>query len=232
MAIILNIETSTSVCSVALSVDGVVKAIKESHIKNAHAESITLFSEEVIKKAGFTFNNLDAVAVSKGPGSYTGLRIGVSTAKGFCYALDIPLISVNTLKAMAFGMIEQLDQHEVYLYCPMIDARRMEVYTAVYNHRLESLLETRAEIIDDNSFEELLLKTKIIFGGDGSAKCKTVLSQNKNALFIDEFYPSSSFISFLAEEKYNNSTFEDVAYFEPFYLKDFVAGIPKVKGLK
>jgi len=219
------------VCSVALSVDGIVQAIQESHIKNAHAESITLFSQEVIEQAGYSFNDLDAIAVSKGPGSYTGLRIGVSTAKGLCYAKDIPLISVNTLKAMAYGM-RMHNNVEPYLYCPMIDARRMEVYVAVFNQKLDTVTETKAEIIDENSFSKVLANNKMLFAGDGAGKCKTPLSKNQNAHFIDDFFPSASFLSALAEEKFNKELFEDVAYFEPFYLKDFVAGVPKVKGLK
>jgi len=233
LAKILNIETSTRVCSVTLSVDGIVKAIKESHVKNAHAGSVTLFSEEVIKSAGFSFTNLDAIAVSKGPGSYTGLRIGVSTAKGFCYSLEKPLIAISTLKAMVFGMIKKMGETaDNYVFCPMIDARRMEVYTAVYDHKLVEIQEIRAEIIDEHSFTELLEKQKVVFAGDGAEKCKPILGQNKNALFLNEFYPSSSFLCELAEEKFKKGLFEDVAYFEPFYLKDFVAGIPKVKGLK
>lgn len=219
------------VCSVALAVDGIVKAIQESRIKNAHAESVTVFSQEVLNQAGYSFDDLDAVAVSKGPGSYTGLRIGVSTAKGFCFAQDIPLISVNTLKAMAFGL--QLQHNDdAYLYCPMIDARRMEVYVAIFNQKLETVTETKAEIIDENSFNDVLASNKMLFAGDGAEKCKTFLSQNNNALFIDDFFPSASFLSMLAEEKYQKELFEDVAYFEPFYLKDFVAGIPRVKGLR
>jgi len=217
---------------VALSVDGIVKAKKESHIKNAHAESVTLFSQEVIKSAGFSFADLDAIAVSKGPGSYTGLRIGVSTAKGFCYSLEKPLIAIGTLKAMAFGMIKMMGETaDNYLFCPMIDARRMEVYTAVYNHKLVEIQEIRAEIIDEHSFAELLKKQKVVFAGDGAEKCKPILGRNKNALFLNDFHPSSSFLCELAEEKFKKGLFEDVAYFEPFYLKDFVPGIPKVKGL-
>lgn len=239
MAKILNIETSTRVCSVVLSIDGVVISIKESHEKNSHAENITLFSEIVVKSAGLLFNDLDAVAVSKGPGSYTGLRIGVSTAKGFCFALDKPLISIGTLKAMAAGMIVQrtaLRKNEKnpkdFLYCPMIDARRMEVYAAFFDTELNELRKTEAVIVDENSFGELLSENKIIFAGDGAPKCKEVLSHQQNAFFKNDFNPSAAFMAKLSEQKFNQQNFEDVAYFEPFYLKDFVAGIPKVKGLR
>lgn len=232
MAIILNIETSTQVCSAALSVNGVVKEIMESDIKNAHAESITLFSKEVIEKSGYTFDQLDAVAVSKGPGSYTGLRIGVSTAKGFCYSLDKPLISIGTLKALAFGMVQNLkDDSSAYLFCPMIDARRMEVYASVFDSKLTVIQETSAVIIDEHSFAAILAKHKVVFAGDGAEKCKSTFAGHKNAIFIDNFKTSAAYLPQLAEKKYTNKAFEDVAYFEPFYLKDFVAGIPRVKGL-
>ena len=232
LAKILNIETSTQVCSVALAVDGRVMAIEESFTKNAHAENITIFSEKVVTGAGLNFSDIDAVAVSKGPGSYTGLRIGVSTAKGYCYALDKPLIAVSTLRAMAAGMIENMDGTDDLLYCPMIDARRMEVYAAVFDTGLNEIMETKAVIVDENSFADLLSARKVVFGGDGAAKCKDVLGQNQNAVFIDDFNPSASYLAKLSEEKFKSRSFEDVAYFEPFYLKDFVAGIPKVKGLR
>lgn len=231
MAIILNIETATKVCSVTLAVDGKVKSIRESHVANSHSELITIFSEEVVKEAGLDFKDLDAIAVSKGPGSYTGLRIGVSTAKGFCYALDKPLIAVNTLHAMAAGMIP-LTGDESFLVCPMIDARRMEVYAAVFDHTLNELKATEAVIVDEQSFGDLLKNHKILFAGDGAPKCKEVLSHQKNAFFDDHFHPSAAYMATLSEQKFGQSDFEDVAYFEPFYLKDFVAGIPKVKGLR
>lgn len=237
MAVILNIETSTSVCSVSLAVDGVVKAIKESRVKNSHAEQVTLFSEMVVKKAGYNFNNLDAVAVSKGPGSYTGLRIGVSTAKGFCLSIDKPLISVGTLDAMAWGLIYALrnkkQKLDAYLYCPMIDARRMEVYDAVYDHNLNRVKEVSATILEKDTYDEYFFRHAMVFGGDGAGKAKELYFTGKNkAYFLDGFVPSSMFMAELAEKKFNNKEFEDVAYFEPFYLKEFVAGISKVKGLR
>lgn len=232
MAKILNIETSTRVCSVAVSIDGELISLKESHEKNAHAENITLFSESVIKKAGIVFSDLDAIAVSKGPGSYTGLRIGVSTAKGFCYALDKPLIAIGTLKSLAAGMIQKQENPHEYLFCPMIDARRMEVYAAIFDHRLQAVKETEAVIIDESSFAELLDKHKIAFAGDGAEKCKAALGSHPKALFQDNLLPSATFLIDLAEQHFSENEFENVAYFEPFYLKDFVAGVPKVKGLK
>ncbi len=232
VATILNIETSTRVCSVSLSVDGRTVSIKESFVKNSHAENVTVFSENVLKEAGLEWNELNAVAVSKGPGSYTGLRIGVSTAKGFCYALDKPLIAISTLQAMAAGMVDQTESPDDYLFCPMIDARRMEVYAAVFDADLNVIKKTEAVIVDENSFADLLHSNKMIFGGDGAEKCKAVLNHQKNAAFYDDFFPSSAYMTQLAEQKYIRQEFEDVAYFEPFYLKDFVAGIPRVKGLK
>jgi len=232
MAIILNIETSTIACSVAIAINGEVVAIEESFVRNSHAENITIFSENVLKKAGLTFRELDAVAVSKGPGSYTGLRIGVSTAKGFCYSLDKPLIAIGTLKALSAGIISKIENPENYLFCPMIDARRMEVYSALFDHQLNEIRETEAKIIEADSFRDLLENQKIVFAGDGAEKCKTFLQENKNAVFIDELLPSAKFMSKLSDHKFRNKIFENLAYFEPFYLKDFVAGAPRVKGLK
>ncbi|RLD89712.1 MAG: tRNA (adenosine(37)-N6)-threonylcarbamoyltransferase complex dimerization subunit type 1 TsaB [Bacteroidetes bacterium] len=231
MAFILNIETATRVCSVALAIDGVVTSIRESHVANSHSELITLFAEEVMNEAGIPFSRLDAISVSMGPGSYTGLRIGVSTAKGLCYSLDKPLIAISTLKAMAAGMAGLVEDDQ-FLLCPMIDARRMEVYAAVYDLQLRELRPTEAVIVDDQSFGELLESHNILFAGDGAPKCKEVLSHQQHAVFHDEFHPSTRYMATLSEQKFRQNVFEDVAYFEPFYLKDFVAGIPKVKGLR
>ena len=233
MAHLLLIETATRVCSVALSVDGKVVGLRESHVQNSHASLVTPFSEEVVKEAGLTFNDIDAFVVSKGPGSYTGLRIGVSSAKGFAYATGAKLIAVNTLQSMAAGMAEKTKGNtEEMLFCPMIDARRMEVYAAVYDAAGKEIKPTGAVIVDENSFAGLLENNRVVFAGDGMEKCKPLLSQNKNALFLDDFYPSASYMVNIAEKLYKTGNFEDVAYFEPFYLKDFVAGIPKVKGLR
>jgi len=235
---ILNIETSTRICSVALAIDGQVAAMQESSVENSHARHITVFAEEVMYLAGMNFKDLDAVAVSKGPGSYTGLRIGVSTAKGFCYSLDKPLISVGTLRSLANGMIEKMksegkDPNE-YLFCPMIDARRMEVYTAVYDSTLHELLPVKAEVIDEGSFAEFFQGEKpLVFIGDGAPKCKDILATvSGKALFPGDFPASAAYMARLSEEKFRQGQFEDTAYFEPFYLKDFVAGIPRVKGLR
>ncbi len=234
MAVILNIETSTQVCSVSLSIDGKTDAIKESHTKNSHAERLTIFAQQLLSEQAYTFNDLDAIAVSKGPGSYTGLRIGVSTAKGLCYSLDKPLIAITTLEAMAAGMIAKMKSDDISntLFCPMIDARRMEVYSALYSPDLSMHRKILAEIIDENSFREEFKDHKIVFGGDGAPKCAEILSKNPNAYVMDNFLCSSSYMGQLSEHKFREKDFEDVAYFEPYYLKDFVAGMPRVKGLK
>ncbi|MEN8123862.1 MAG: tRNA (adenosine(37)-N6)-threonylcarbamoyltransferase complex dimerization subunit type 1 TsaB [Bacteroidota bacterium] len=223
MATILNIETATKNCSVSLSKNGKVIALKElNEGQFSHAEKLHTFIENVIGEAGITFQDIDAVSVSKGPGSYTGLRIGVSTAKGLCFSLDKPLLSVETLTLLA----NAIDVAENEFIIPLIDARRMEVYSAVFDHNHQLIKETSAEIIDESSFLEYLNKGKVYFLGDGSEKCKNVIL-HKNAVFLDDYFPSAKYMSELSSEKYNKKEIEDLAYFEPFYLKDFIAGIPK-----
>lgn len=233
MAHILCIETATTACSVGLSRDGDILSVKETTEKNAHSAKLTLFIDELLKDNKLVFSDLDAVAVSKGPGSYTGLRIGVSTAKGLCYALGIPLIAINTLQSLAWGMAKKHKDDKSgsgTLFCPMIDARRMEVYAAVYNSNLEEVRETRADIIETDSFSDYLEKSRVCFFGDGANKCKETII-HPNAVFEDDIFPSAANMSILAYQKFQQKQFEDVAYFEPFYLKDFIAGIPRVKGL-
>ncbi len=235
MAKILNIETSTRVCSVAVAIDGEIISLHETNVQNSHSEQITLLSNQAIKESNISFSDLDAVSVSKGPGSYTGLRIGVSTAKGFCYGLDIPLISVNTLLAMAYGIKQKKDKSDISentLFCPMIDARRMEVYTALFNESLDEIKSTSALIIDNDSFKDYLDNHKLIIAGDGADKCKDTFGNSENVILIENFLNSSSFLCNISEQKFRDGEFEDTAYFEPYYLKDFVAGIPKVKGLR
>ena len=220
MALILLIETATKSCSVSLSSENKIIACKEEVNKQySHAEKLTIFITELFKTQDFSIKDLDAIAVSKGPGSYTGLRIGISTAKGLCYALDIPLISVSTLKAMAFRMAQK---EESDLYCPMIDARRMEVYNAFYNNTNKEIRGIQADIIEAHSYQKELDK-KVLFFGDGAQKCKQII-QHPNAKFLDDIFPSSKDMLEIANEKFSEKIFEDVAYFEPFYLKDFVIG--------
>jgi len=231
MALILNIETSTQVCSVCLSDGGKVIAMRESNDDKSHARLLNIFIDEILKEQNITFSVLDAVAVSKGPGSYTGLRIGVSTAKGLCYAKNIPLIAVHTLESMAHGVIhykynKSEDSENELVFVPMIDARRMEVYSAFFNINGEMIREVEAEIIDENSYQDILKDKKMIFFGDGAEKIKDVI-KNPNAIFIENVNPSSEYMSALSESTFNKKQFEDVAYFEPFYLKDFIATIPK-----
>jgi tRNA threonylcarbamoyladenosine biosynthesis protein TsaB len=228
LALILNIETSTPVCSVSVSKDGVVLSSLESREPKAHASILTLFIDECVKKAGYRLSDLDAVSVSKGPGSYTGLRIGVSTAKGLCYGLEKPLISISTLQAMAAGAAERIkpETHRGMLLCPMIDARRMEVYCALYTPQNIQYREIRAEVISEASFREELANYTICFFGDGMEKCREVLT-HPNSRFAEDLLPSSVYMSRLSESAYQKGKFENVAYFEPFYLKDFIAGAKK-----
>jgi tRNA threonylcarbamoyladenosine biosynthesis protein TsaB len=218
MALILCIETSTKSCSVALSQNGKsLQTIELVSDQYSHSEKLTLFIEKLLQEQKKSFSDLDAVAVSKGPGSYTGLRIGVSTAKGICYAIDKPLIAISTLEAMAFGMSLQFPDAT---YCPMLDARRMEVYCAFYG-KLNSDIE--AKVLDEDSFKFQLDKNPILFFGDGANKFQEIC-KHTNATFIANIYPSADNMSVLAQKAFNQKMFEDVAYFEPFYLKDFVAG--------
>ena len=223
MVTILNIETATKNCSVSLSINGSVIALKElNEGQFSHAEKLHSFIESIISEAKITLQDIDAVSVSKGPGSYTGLRIGVSAAKGLCFSLDKPLLSVETLTLLA----NAIDVAENEYIIPLIDARRMEVYSAVFDHDHQLIREISAEIIDKKSFSEYLKKSKVYFLGDGSEKCKNIIN-HKNAVFLDDFFPSAKYMSKLSFEKYKKNEIEDVAYFEPFYLKEFIAGKPK-----
>ena len=230
MSNILLIETATKVCSVGLAQGNKIIALREDKsLQYSHSSLLTSFIDEVLREAAIGFKNLDAVAVSMGPGSYTGLRIGVSVAKGLCYALDIPLIAINTLQSLAATAVQPGFVNADF-FVPMIDARRMEVYNAVYDKSLNEIRETSAEIIDENAFTQLLEKGKVAFFGDGAPKCRAVISHT-NAFFYDDIHPGVNGLLNFALEKFIQKQFEDLAYFEPFYLKDFVAGKPKVKGL-
>lgn len=224
MSLILQIETATASCSVALANNGTVLACKEINERNKHAEVITLFIDEVLKDAGKHYPDIDAIAVSCGPGSYTGLRIGVSTAKGLCFALNKPLIAIKTLDAMAQGILSKHSHWptEETLLCPMIDARRMEVFTAIFNNKGEMIQNTCAEIINEGSFADLLNKQNILFFGDGAQKCQNILDKNPHAIFATGFVNSATNLTQKAAEKFKNNDFENVAYFEPYYLKDFI----------
>ena len=217
---ILNIETSTKACSVALHKNGELIVSREDVTTNfSHSEKLLKFISKLFSDAKLSLSDLDAIAVSMGPGSYTGLRIGVSTAKGLCYGLDIPLISISTLKAMSFGMALEI---KADLYCPMIDARRMEVYSAFFDINNTEVRKIQADIINENSYKKELEK-KVVFFGDGSEKLIEKI-KDKNAIFVSDIHPSAKNMGLLSYQKFTKSLFEDLAYFEPFYLKDFVAG--------
>jgi len=227
MATILQIETATQVCSAALSVNGITTVLKEQAAQNIHAGSLTLFIDEVMTAAGISYANLDAVAVSKGPGSYTGLRIGVSTAKGICFAIDKPLIGIDTLKMMAAGFLTANENYRG-LVCPMIDARRMEVFTALYDTSLNEVLPVTAKIIDDQSYQTELNSHHITFIGDGAMKCSESIV-SANAAFSGANFNSAAHMSTLAAAAFDRQDFVDLAYFEPYYLKDFVITPSKKK---
>lgn len=234
---ILHIETATEVCSVALSCNNAkVAGLEEDSTGFAHAEKLTVLIDTVMKKTNTEFNQLDAIAVSCGPGSYTGLRIGMSAAKGFCYALNIPLITISTLKAMATGALHLRDVENLFLQpdvllCPMIDARRMEVYAAFFDKDLNEVRPPSADIVDANSYSDLLKKNKLLFFGNGAAQCKPVLSPKANTYFFDEFQLSAQNMIKLAHTSFKEKQFANLAYCEPFYLKDFQAGKKQTETL-
>jgi len=223
MSLILQLETATRSCSVALAENGILLAKKEKNEANIHAQSITLFIEELMQSCGKEFTDLSAVAVSMGPGSYTGLRIGVSAAKGLCYALDIPLIAVSTLAAMASA--KQNQTHSNTLLCPMIDARRMEVYMALFDQDLNLKVPVKAQILDEHTFDEFLNDYQVLIFGDGADKCKGLYTASE--FLFKEHVNSAADMTLLAYQAYQAQNFVDLAYFEPFYLKDFIATQPK-----
>jgi tRNA threonylcarbamoyladenosine biosynthesis protein TsaB len=225
LALILNIETATKTCSVALAKNGALVGQKSlSSGAYSHAENLHPFIDSLLKEHQVSAAELDAIAISMGPGSYTGLRIGVSTAKGLCYALNIPLIAVGTLELMCHS--EKLKSLDADLFCPMIDARRSEVFTALFNKSGQMVKDVEALILDTDSFSTLLQNQRIAFFGDGSAKFSEMIN-NPNAVFVDGVEPLASQMISLSEARFAAVKFEDVAYFEPFYLKEFMATTPK-----
>jgi tRNA threonylcarbamoyladenosine biosynthesis protein TsaB len=234
MPLILGIETATSICSIALVKNGKLLAIRESEGAKEHSASLTGYIADVFTEAGYTFEQLDAVAVSIGPGSYTGLRIGVSSAKGLCYALDKPLIAIDTLKSLAWQALqkcrnENKNTNDVLL-CPMLDARRMEVFTALFDQDLNVIEPVNALVVTDEAFDSFA-GNEIIYFGDGAAKCQSLFDTKTNYTFLDTISLSGEALCMLAEMEFENHNFADLAYCEPFYLKDFIAGKPRVKGL-
>lgn len=226
MSCILHIETSTTVCSVAVSEDGQTIFVQEDMKGPSHAVSLGVFVDEALSFIDSHAIPLDAVAVSCGPGSYTGLRIGVSMAKGICYGRNIPLLGIPTLEVLCVPVLLYHELPEEALLCPMIDARRMEVYAAVYDRSLNVICPISADIIDEHSYLDILNEHPVYFFGNGAAKCREKIT-HPNALFIDDIHPLAKMMFPLAEKAVANEDYKDVAYFEPFYLKEFVASLPK-----
>lgn len=229
--LILCLDTATDICSVALTRAGEVVACRENSDGNSHARILLPFVEEVLNEAQVKPQELAAVAVSMGPGSYTGLRIGTSTAKGLCYAMEIPLIAVPTLQIIAAGAQKNLPENTNVVFCPMLDARRMEVFTAQYDRNLNPLNEVQAVVVDENTFSEPLKNQKIIFCGNGAEKCRPLYENHPNAIF--NLTPvSARNMAGIALKKHTEKQWEDLAYFTPLYGKDYVAAKPTVKGLR
>lgn len=228
MGKILSIDTATDICSVALGVDGAIIDKMESSEDRSHAKLLTVLIQQILEKNDLNVNDLDAIAVSEGPGSYTGLRIGVSAAKGICYVSNKPLIAVSTLKTIAAGYIEKNDIAKDVVLLPMLDARRMEVYYAVYDAALNEKNEARPLVVDEHSFKEYENFTQVIFVGSGAQKCRETVNL-KNAIFIENLPNKAEYMVVLAEQDFVQKRFVDVAYFEPAYLKPFIATQPKNK---
>lgn len=230
MPVILHLETSTSVCSVALSIDGKLIADRISFDGPSHAVLLAQFVDEILKETRDRFSQPDAVAVSCGPGSYTGLRIGVSMAKGLCFGWDVPLIAIDTLKLLAFSASKTSLHNTSTLLCPMIDARRMEVFSAIFDQRLQMVRPIAADIVDETTYLPWLENNQMLFFGNGADKCRQHVA-HANAQFAADIVPKASEMIELSEKAFSENVFVDTAYFEPFYLKDFVATVPKNKVL-
>lgn len=224
MSLILSLETATSVCSVALHSDSAVLGTSDLHISQRASSQLTVMIDELLKRCDVQPNALNAVAVSAGPGSYTGLRIGVATAKGMCFALGLPLIAINTLESMVTKIANHYKDNVIF--CPMLDARRMEVYCLLTNNKLEILEPTQAKVIDTESFLKVLESNKVIFFGNGAAKCKEMITHT-NAVFLKDVVPSATQVGNLAYKRFTAQQFENLADFEPYYLKDFLIKKPK-----
>jgi tRNA threonylcarbamoyladenosine biosynthesis protein TsaB len=226
---IICLETATNLCSVALIDNAGLVSLRESNELKSHATLLTVFAEEILKDQGMKAGDLDAVAVSKGPGSYTGLRIGVSVAKGIAYGASIPLIGVETTLSMFWGMKQRMLISEAEIspyFCPMLDARRMEVYYAIYNSSGKKVKDIAADVVTEDLFSDIPESQKIIFFGDGAKKCKDVIN-HKNAIFAEDFRISAAHMQNPVFQAISEKKYEDVAYFEPLYLKDFITTVPR-----
>ncbi len=236
MAILLNIETTAEVCSVSLSADSALVNMKEDKEGKSHASKLAVFIDEILEEEKLSVSNLDAVSISEGPGSYTGLRIGVSTAKGLCYASGIPLIAVPTLQSLSQGLLMNAVNKVPGgikpgdLLVPMIDARRMEVYSAVFDWNNNFVEKANPVILEENPYKDLLKENRVIFFGNGMNKSREIV-KHSNAVFVEGIGFSSANMVPLSEYRYEYKQFEDVAYFEPFYLKDFQTTTPRKKIL-
>jgi tRNA threonylcarbamoyladenosine biosynthesis protein TsaB len=233
MCKILHIETATEICSASIADNGKLLAVKETSEGRSHAGVLAMFIQELFQETGLTADGLTAIAVSKGPGSYTGLRIGVSVAKGLCYGTGLPLIGINTLDSLYYGLVSRHSEVKKEndlncLFVPMIDARRMEVYAAIYRNEHEMLKDTHALVVEPTTFDPLLVNYRIYFFGSGADKLTETII-HPNACFIKNFLISSSFMIVPALQAYREAKFEDLAYFEPYYLKDFITTTPKKK---
>jgi tRNA threonylcarbamoyladenosine biosynthesis protein TsaB len=235
--LILHIDTATEVCSIALSHGAEILAVEESRDGNSHARRLIPFIENVLTEAVVSKKELASIALSIGPGSYTGLRIGASTAKGLCYSLDLPLVTISTLEIIMAGARKEVLAGKIdivgisdYYFCPMIDARRMEVFTTLYDSTGNIVEEVHSQIIDETSFVDILQAKTVIFCGNGMPKCREMLAKNRNARFSEAPLSAVNMLE-KALLKYQNGQFENVAYFEPFYLKEFIVAKPVVKGL-
>lgn len=226
---ILNIETATKVCSVNIAANGKIIAERETNGIFNHAEKLAVFIQELLAETKMEANELDAIAVSEGPGSYTGLRIGVSTAKGICFGIQKPLIAISTLASIAHNFLEHHSVEDGHLICPMIDARRMEVYTTFYNSKLEVIKEVSPLILDENSWDNYQNFEAIYLIGDAALKCKTLWSNDNRIKVYEKFEATAKGMSTLSFEKFNQQKFESLAYFEPLYLKEFEAKISEKK---
>lgn len=229
--IILSLETSSPVCSVALHriADGSLVGQSELRLDKSHSTHLTVLIEQLLANTGYALTDLAAVAVSDGPGSYTGLRIGAAAAKGLCFALGIPLVAVSTLEALAAQVAAGTARPETYLYCPMLDARRMEVYTALYTHNGQEVLAPAPLLLDEDSLAEQLAQHSVLFFGQGATKFQALLGQQANAGFLAHIEPSAVSVGVLAVAAYHRQAFQDVAYYEPFYLKEVYTTTPKAK---
>ncbi len=235
MSCFLCIDTATDICSVVLARNDKVLSIRESKEEKSHASNLGVFIKQVLDESEIEVDQLDAIAVSKGPGSYTGLRIGVSMVKGLCYRAGVPLIAIETLQIMANGMrrvVMETFAADFYpenaLFCPMIDARRMEVYTALFNINNQKVKETTAMIVKENSFDSFLRNAKVVFAGNGAEKCRNIL-RHEHAFFLNNFNHSAIYMKDIVWQAFHDRNFENPAYFEPYYLKDFVVTTPKRK---